>query len=55
MLCELLLCKAALLSNSGREKDAKEAYRQAKVVGSFYYDKERYNILEDYLYKEKLK
>ena len=55
MLCELLLCKAALLSNAGREKDAKEAYRQAKVFGSFYYDKERYNILEDCLYKEKLK
>jgi hypothetical protein len=35
MLCELLLCKAALLSNAGREKDAKEAYRQAKVFGSF--------------------
>jgi hypothetical protein len=55
MLCELLLCKAALLSNAGREKDAKEAYRQAKVFGALYYDKERYNILEDCLYKEKLK
>ena len=55
MICELLLCKAALLSNAGREKEAKQTHRQAKTFGEFYYGKARYKSLEICLYTEKLK
>ena len=52
MICELLLCKAGLLKKSCKEAEAQEVYRQAEAIGEFYYGKERFEVLKNYLIKD---
>ena len=47
MVCELLLCKSALLMNIGKTEAAKKTYSTAKAIGIFFYSEEYFEEKAD--------
>lgn len=47
MVCELLLCKSALLMNIGKIEAAKKTYSTAKAIGIFFYSEEYFKEKAD--------
>ena len=47
MVCELLLCKSALLMNSGNSEEARTTYSTAKYIGFFFYSEEYFEKKAD--------